>query len=190
MVRLESLISWDDHIRYLAVVSTKVPHPQSEFSGSHLDLTQSQLPSLEYRRESQEEFCILGIDVPITPSNPLLNPCVSSLQPPSSSSSSAPGSPQKAQRSQSSVSPDQHQGIGSRIASRTRKFLTLPKQKTQSKNVSQGPSPRLAKRPSISSSIVVKLNELPEEGEEGVKVLTGLALPITGDLKITLDGDG
>lgn len=186
MVRLESLLSWDDHIRYLAVVSAKVFH-HSQHPGTGSDLLSH--AAQDSFREPPEEFCILGFDVPVSHANPLLNPTTSSLQTPSSSSS-APGSPQKAQRSHSSISPDQHQGIGSRIASRTRKFLTLPKQKSQAKS-NVAPSPRLAKRPSIPSSMVVKLDELPDVGEEGhIKVHIGLALPITGDLKISLDGDG
>ncbi|XP_055331062.1 protein phosphatase Slingshot homolog 1-like [Paramacrobiotus metropolitanus] len=181
VVRLESLLTWDDHIRYLAVISTKDPR----LSVSLTDLTQLE--------SFPEEFCILGIDVPITPTNPLLHTPSPALQP-AAVSTSAPGSPQKAQRSHSTVSPDQHQGIGSRIASRTRKFLTLPKQKSQTKQHTQQPSPtspRMAKRPSISSSVVIKLDDLKTDGEkEDVKICVGLALPITADMKITLDGDG
>lgn len=113
----------------------------------------------------------------------VLLPC---LQP---SRTPTPGSPQKTHRSNSTVSPEQHQGIGSRIASKTRKFLTLPKQKNSTKNASHSVSPRMAKRPSITSSF--KLDELPKDFDENIgSVQIGLVVPIYEDSKISLDGDG
>ena len=177
MVRLESFLDMDDHVRYLAVVSSRSTGPSSS-----IDVC-----------SSVEEVCILGIDVAMpVRSLPMPPPLPLHVAPVETSSQSLPASPVKAQRSHSTVSPDHHhhQTIGSRIASRARKFMTLPKQKSQAKSNAPS-SPSLAQRPSVSSSRIIKLGELsstPDDTDANVHL--GLTLPIWADSKITLDGDG
>lgn len=152
MVRLESFLDMDDHVRYLAVVSSRSTGSAHPVEGA------SNAPDMA---KSAEEVCILGIDVAMPVKCPGILPAAAATAVTEPSSQSVPASPVKAQRSHSTVSPDHHhhQTIGSRIASRARKFMTLPKQK--SKPSVPSPSSLAQRPPSLPLVSSGWMNSLP-----------------------------